>query len=100
MLIILGKLIDFIVWFEIIKLEFVYNLCGTRTSQMLLHHMTTYVVLLQKSVSLIQDIAAEVCHKDSKSLGVGPNFDGRIKEISHNVSAYVQEPKQISSNYA
>jgi hypothetical protein len=59
------------------------------TSQVLLHHLTPYVVLLQKVVSLIQDIAAEVCHEDSKSQGVGPDSDGRSKRLSHDVSAFV-----------
>jgi len=42
-----------------------------------------------KVVSLIQDIAAEVCHEDSKSQGVGPDSDGRSKRLSHDIMAKI-----------
>lgn len=38
-----------------------------------------------KVVSLIRDIAAEVCHDDSKLPGVGPDSDGRSKRLSHDI---------------
>ena len=36
-----------------------------------------------------EDIAAEVCHDDSKSLGVGPDSDGRGKRLSHDIMAKI-----------
>ena len=37
----------------------------------------------------LEDIAAEVCHDDSKSLGVGPDSDGRGKRLSHDILAKI-----------